>query len=760
MEVNNIKKLESFNYSNVTLKKSFLNTQFKQAKEFYCNIPNDSLLYGFRKQTGKKAPGISLGGWYGADFFNNFGQFLSAFSRFYCITKDIRILEKVNYLMYEWADTMEEDGFFFYSNNPNAFHYGYDKTAQGLIDIYEFTGNEDSLKYLSKITDWAEKNLDKTNVYAHNSGSGSTEWYTIPENLYRAYMMTGEERYKRFGDSFLYNDYYKYYFENDFKNLMKAGVNSKAHRYHAYSHINALSSAAMAYYITGDSFYLKTLKNAYEIIKDTQLFNTGGYGPCETIIWPEQKIDTIYTENFHFEIACGTWAAFKLIRYLIEFTGSAFYGDWSESLIYNGVGAMLPVEENGDVQYYANYNINGASKETCNSWSCCNGTYPIDVAEYHNQIYYKNSDGICINLFIPSVVEFKKDNKKIILHQDTSFPKGNKSSVTVKLNNPTEFELSIRIPKWLSNKPEIKIGNKYIDYKEQNGWAKIKKLWKNNEIITINLNTEIRTQSLCEGLEYPKSILFGPVVLVTENDSKPDVTKDDLEKIEKKVLLNNSDNFHFNYILQKGKKLELKPFYDISKNKKYYMYFEPVPPKRIDHMQLNYGPDPSFWKVMFIGHPVIVSERNVKQKSMHHPEFGKEDNYSDGIMTNWHQDPASTKYKDSHTMFASLFKNSEKQTGSKAHISTKPGAYFELDFTGKGIRWVWSQILEGGLADIYVDNKFIETISQFGVVKGIPGAWEKNGLTHGQHSLRVINDHKKDPDSSGYTINVKHLTIF
>lgn len=730
MEAKKIKKLESFNYSGIALKKSVLNTQFEQTKDFYYNISNDSLLYGFRKRAGKKALGIGLDGWYGADFFNNFGQFLAAFSRIYCITKDIKILEKVNYLMYEWADTIEEDGFFFYSNNPNAFHYVYDKMVEGLIDIYEFVGNEDSLKYLSKITNWAEKNLDKTNVYAHNSGNGSTEWYTLPENLYRAYVVTGEERYKSLGDSFLYNDYYKYYFKNDFKNLMKAGINSKAHRYHAYSHINALSSAAMAYHITGDSFYLKTLENAYEIIKDTQLFNTGGYGPCETIIWSEQKIETIYTENFHFEVACGTWAAFKLIRYLIEFTGFAFYGDWSESLIYNGIGAALPVEDNGNVMYYANYSINGASKETCNPWSCCTGTYPIDVAEYHNQIYYKNSDGICINLFIPSVVEFKKNNKKITLHQDTSFPKGSKTSVTVKLNSPVEFELSIRIPKWLSSDLKIEIGNRQINYIEQNGWAKVKKLWKDNEIITINLNTKIRTQSLCEELEYPKSILFGPVVLVTENDNKPDITKDDLEKIEKKALLTNSDSFHFNYKLQNGKKFELKPFYNISKNKKYYMYFEPIPTKRIDHMQLNYGPDPSFWKEKLIGPSVMIIDKEVEKEDK--AQFFK-DNDGNSI---------------------------EKLIGSKAHISTKSGAYFELDFTGKGIRWVWSQILEGGLADIYLDGKIVESINQFGVVIGVPGMWEKNELTYGKHNLRVINNHKKDTDSSGYIINIKHLTIF
>ena len=44
-----------------------------------------------------------------------------------------------------------------------------------------------------------------------------------------------------------------------------------------------------------------------------------------------------------FETPCGYWAAFKLARYLMKFTGEARYGDWMERLVYNGVGAALPM---------------------------------------------------------------------------------------------------------------------------------------------------------------------------------------------------------------------------------------------------------------------------------------------------------------------------------------------------------------------------------------------------------------------------------
>ena len=51
-----------------------------------------------------------------------------------------------------------------------------------------------------------------------------------------------------------------------------------------------------------------------------------------------------------FETPCGCWAAFKLCGYLTQFTGAATYGDWVERLVYNGIGAALPMAElRGDV---------------------------------------------------------------------------------------------------------------------------------------------------------------------------------------------------------------------------------------------------------------------------------------------------------------------------------------------------------------------------------------------------------------------------
>ena len=54
---------------------------------------------------------------------------------------------------------------------------------------------------------------------------------------------------------------------------------------HAYSHMNALGSAATAYLAMGDEKYLRAATNAFQLVQE-QSYATGGWGPHEHFIAP------------------------------------------------------------------------------------------------------------------------------------------------------------------------------------------------------------------------------------------------------------------------------------------------------------------------------------------------------------------------------------------------------------------------------------------------------------------------------------------
>ena len=420
-------RLKTFDYQGVTLDGGPLRRQFDEIREYYLRIPNDDLLKGFRTRAGMAAPGTDLGGWYTRDFFHIFGQILQGLSRMYAATGDSDVKVKLDGLLEEWAKTIAPDGkFLYYTEKPNARLYTYDKMVGGLVDASIYGQNSDALGYLDRITDWAVKNLNRGRPYSFNSGfdneAGGTEWYTLSENLYRAYLATGDLKYRDFGAYWEYTKFWNLFAKNQ-DIFLPLGEHNDFRAYHAYSHLNCLSGAGAAYLITGQPNYLETIENGHNFVFKKDSFATGGFGPNERLMPPENDPPTLLRLGFHFETQCGTWAIFKLGKYLVKFTGDAKYADWIERAMINGIGASLPMSPDGNVFYYSDYNIEGGAKANHNPWSCCAGTRPIAAALTSTIIlYFHDVNGLFVAQFAESSVKWKHKDANVRLRQRTRFP--------------------------------------------------------------------------------------------------------------------------------------------------------------------------------------------------------------------------------------------------------------------------------------------------------------------------------------------------
>ena len=146
---------------------------------------------------------------------------------------------------------------------------------------------------------------------------------------------------------------------------------------HAYSHVNTLASAGAVYDITHDPRYLTILRNAHDFMTQTQVYATGGYGPCELTVPDDGTLGrALEWRNDTAEIVCGTWAVFKLGTKLLQETGEARYLRWAENLLVNGLGTVTPVRPDGVSPYYSDYRLGWARKlPYWEEWPCCSGTY-------------------------------------------------------------------------------------------------------------------------------------------------------------------------------------------------------------------------------------------------------------------------------------------------------------------------------------------------------------------------------------------------
>lgn len=570
MDVYERYQLKPLEYNDVKLHGD-LKRQFDQVCDFYYQIPNDDLLKPYRERAGLDAPGKDMGGVY-VDH-NPFGQFLAGYARMYAATKDEKYRKKAIFLMEEWAKTIEPDGFFFAKKPPRLSAYYYEKMLGGLLDIYYFCGNENALKYLDKITAWEEKNIPRTKVYGDVGGQGTGEWYTQSENLYRAYLYTGEERYKNFAEVWEYHEFWDEIFEEKFEEMF----NRKGH--HAYSHVNSFNSLAGTYLVKGNEKDLDTLKKAYDFIQVSQCFATGGFGPNEMLQPKERLNELLHSTADHFETQCGSWAGFKMTKYLIGLTGDAKYGDWTEKLIINGIGASLPMTKEGKVFYYSSYRTPDAEKEYIGvSWPCCSGTRAEAVPDYHNMIYFHDSNSICVAQFFASEGFFKIGDTSVKIEQQTKFPEEDTTTLTVRLDTPTEFNIKFRIPQWLASPAIVEVNGEPYEYKVDKSWGVSSRIWENGDVLKIKLPMQFEVVRLDDTEKYPAAILYGPVALAVKK-------RDDIENPAKIINLDSlfedlvrSETEPLTWTVRDKESVILKPFYVYKKGEKYILYLDPNMP--------------------------------------------------------------------------------------------------------------------------------------------------------------------------------------
>jgi DUF1680 family protein len=554
--------LEPFEYNEVKLLESPLKKQFNEVESYYLAIPNDDLLKGFRERAGLPTNGAKdMGGWYTNDVFHVFGQFLSGMSRLYAVSGNTALRTKVNTLVDEWFKTIDKDGYFFYSKKPNAPQYVYEKMIGGLVDNYVFTGNKEALEYLSVITDWAIKNLNRDRLY----GQTASEWYTLSENLYRAYSVTKDKKYLDFGKIWEYHDYWNVYARGE-KVITKI-------RHHAYSHLNTLSSAAAAYMVSGDETYKTIIKNGYDYMQNEQCFATGGYGPNERFLAKDDLIKVLENTHNSFETQCGSWAIFKLSKYLIEITGDAKYGDWIEKMTINGIGANVPMTKDGKVHYYSDYNPRQGSKYNYHlGWSCCTGTRPQAVAEYADLVYFKNKNGLYVNLYTPAKVEWNN----LVINQQTKFPESNETELTVGLKGKAAANSTIyfRKPSWAKEMPLVLVNGKAVKTTLVKNWIQLQRKWKDGDKVKIVFPMNLYVDRLDDSKPFPAALMYGPVAMAVNVISDYPIDFINENNVSSSFIALNNEPL--NYRVKNHPDLTLRPYYQYAVEEPYVLYFDPA----------------------------------------------------------------------------------------------------------------------------------------------------------------------------------------
>ncbi|ABF39325.1 Protein of unknown function DUF1680 [Candidatus Koribacter versatilis Ellin345] len=542
-------RFTTFNYGDVQLLDGPLKKQFDENHAFFLKLDEDRLLKVFRQKAGLPAPGEDMGGWYdltGFDLakgdFHGFvpghtlGQYVSALARCYAATGSEETKAKVHRLVKGYGATLDDKASFFAGYRLPA--YTYDKLSCGLIDAHEFAHDPDAMAIHEKLTRGMlqylpEKALSRAEQRARPHKDESFTWdesYTLPENLFLAYRRTGNKFYRELGTRFLEDDTYF--------NPLSEGINVLAGE-HAYSHMNAFCSAMQAYLTLDSERHRKAARNGFRMVAE-QSFATGGWGPSEAFVEfnKGQLGDSLEKSHSSFETPCGAYAHFKLTRYLLQTDGDSTYGDSMERVMYNTVLGAKPIQPDGTSFYYSDYATVGKKVYHNDKWPCCSGTLPQVAADYHISIYLKATDGVCVNLFVPSTLIWKASDGSCKLTQETKYPFETSVAMRFATTQPVEQTLYIRIPAWVTSEPALRVNGQRTDVAAKPGaFAAIRRTWKDGDRIDLDLPMGFELQPVDGQHEKLVALVHGPLVLFAIGDSRPRFHRSDL--LDAKPSANN-----------------------------------------------------------------------------------------------------------------------------------------------------------------------------------------------------------------------------
>jgi DUF1680 family protein len=500
--------LQEFPYGAVTLTGGPLKQQYDRTHAGYLALENDRLLKVYRQRAGLPAPGADMGGWYDTDGFvpgHSLGQYISGLARIGAATGDPACAAKVRELVLGFGATLGADNQSIIRPQTNLWIcYTLDKHFAGLIDAYTLAHVEEARDLLPRVFDGSRSLMPahgRDRIGKKNPPYDET--YVMPENLFTAYSLTGKDEFQ--------SKALDYLLDQDFFDPLARNEDVLPGR-HAYSHAIALSSAAKAYLVLGDEKYRRAMAYAWTCLTTTQQFASGGWGPNEQFIEPHQGklYESLGSTVDHFETPCGAYAATKLDRYLLRMTGDPRYGDHLERVIYNTVLGVKQPDSDGDYPYYSTYSPRANKVWYPRKWPCCSGTLVQGVADYVLNLYFRDPDGITVNMYAPS--ELRLEHLK--LTQATEYPAGETISIRVDASAPRLWTMRLRIPGWLKQPARITVNGAAVAPGQPGSFAAMRRRWKGGDVVELYLPQEFRGEPIDDLHPNIVALMRGPRMLV------------------------------------------------------------------------------------------------------------------------------------------------------------------------------------------------------------------------------------------------------
>ncbi len=513
-------EVRSFDLKDVRLLPGRVHDNLMRDSAWMAKIEVNRLLHSFRNNAGVFA-GLEggyeavkkLGGWESLDCDlrgHTTGHLLSAYGLMYAATGEDIFKQKGDSLVAGLKEVQATLGGGYLSAFPEelinrnirgksvwAPWYTLHKLFSGLIDQYLYSDNQDALEVVTKMGEWAYNKLaglpDETRrLMLRNEFGGMNEAF------YNLYAVTGDERFKELA---------AYFYHNDVLDPLAAGDADFGTK-HTNTFIPKVIGEMRNYELTSDNRSGEIARLFWNEMTRRHSFVTGSSSQKEHYFDTEKFSRFI---NGYTGETCCTYNMLKLSRHLFCENGSAEVADYYERALYNHILAQQD-PQSGMVCYFLPL-LSGAYKVYSTpeqSFWCCVGSGFESHAKYGEAIYYHGENDLYVNLFIPSVLDWR--DKGFSLRQQTDFPESGVVRFRVDKSTGENLNLKLRYPSW-SGKPVVKVNGKRMSVKSNpSSYITISRNWREGDVVEVEYPMSLRVETAPDDPSRG-AVMYGPVVL-------------------------------------------------------------------------------------------------------------------------------------------------------------------------------------------------------------------------------------------------------
>lgn len=507
----------------------FLDLQQK-GKEYLLWLNPDSLLHFYRIEAGLPPKAGAYAGWESQDVWGAgplrggfLGFYLSSASMMWQATGDKELLRRLKYVVKELARCQKagKDGFILgikdgrklfsevasgriQTNNPTvngawAPVYLINKMMLGLSAAYTQCGSKEALSVLIRLADWfgfqvldklTDEQVQRLLVCEHGS---------INESFTDVYALTGEKRFLDWAGRL--HDKAMWMPLSQGKDILFG--------WHANTQIPKFTGFQKYYLYTGDERFLTAAMNFWNIVVHNHTWVIGGNSVGEHF-FPEEEFEKKMLLLSGPE-TCNSVNMLRLTESLFSLRPDAEKSAYYERVLFNHILSAYDPEK-GMCCYFTpmrpgHYRIY-ASRDS--SFWCCGHTGLESPAKLGKFIYSHDSDGVRVNLFIPSVLSWK--DKGVELTQHCNLLETDEVEFRLEARREQRFVLRIRKPEWMKNPTFIINGKEEELVTDSSGYCLFDRVWTHDNKIVLKYSMKPYIERLKKSDKYV-ALLYGPYVL-------------------------------------------------------------------------------------------------------------------------------------------------------------------------------------------------------------------------------------------------------